>query len=613
MAYLIGVNLSNANLQSTILINADLSKANINHATFSGAVDGANLNAAQVQGAVFYFNHLTAKQIYTTASYQAHDLTGIQLLALGLRGTNFSDQNLTGASFNETALDEADFSHANLVNASFHFAQLFNVNLVGATLTNVDFGGAVLNGSDARGVAALNLSSAFRTTNLIHPDGHISGIDLKPDFFGSEQSLIVRNYQGVPLIPISVDDGVVTDTGSVVRLELDTNTWNSTISFAPGIPITLSGTLDLVFAAGTDVPAQFGRTFHLFDWTGVTPSGSFAVTNSQNWDLSHLYSTGDVMFIVAEPDTAILAAIGLLGLLATQLRTGSMRRIIARSISFARGAIPSCLVLVVWLIRASSAPAMFFSVNWIVGQFDHGDPLRLAGSRVILNMDTKAFDYQVYHGQDTITLWIPSELAVSLAVVGSDGEEMYPTLNRPDPYSISASFSFHNMSLATNQYLIYPSHWNFNVDGYSIEVLTAEPDLSARFLAGYGDPGSSVWPFEFQNSAVASWSGADLRYFATATFPTQSTAPGVNVSGSAIEISEPAGAILAAIALLGLFSIMPSKLRHKASTRITVKASGIVVTVALFTLWTVAGKEPDSVATWTKLVIRLCRHSRLCG
>jgi hypothetical protein len=52
--------------------------------------------------------------------------------------------------------------------------------------------------------------------------------------------------------------------------------------------------LDLTFAADVDVASQIGRTFDLFDWTGVTPTGTFNVTSPYTWSLSNLYTTGEV-------------------------------------------------------------------------------------------------------------------------------------------------------------------------------------------------------------------------------------------------------------------------------------------------------------------------------
>jgi PEP-CTERM motif len=82
-------------------------------------------------------------------------------------------------------------------------------------------------------------------------------------------------------------------TGTL-RLEFDANHWDSTISFQPGIPVTLGGTLELTFAPGVDIAAQSGRTIDLFDWTGVTPTGAFTISSPYSWNLSKLYTTGEV-------------------------------------------------------------------------------------------------------------------------------------------------------------------------------------------------------------------------------------------------------------------------------------------------------------------------------
>ena len=58
--------------------------------------------------------------------------------------------------------------------------------------------------------------------------------------------------------------------------------------------MTLGGTLELTFAAGVDVATQSGRTIDLFDWTGVTPTGAFTVSSPYTWNLSNLYTTGEV-------------------------------------------------------------------------------------------------------------------------------------------------------------------------------------------------------------------------------------------------------------------------------------------------------------------------------
>ena len=86
--------------------------------------------------------------------------------------------------------------------------------------------------------------------------------------------------------------------GGTLQLSFDAAPWNSKISFAPNIPVTLSGgVLDLKFAAGVDVGKQVGRTIDAFDWTDVNPTGSFTVTSLYHWDLSKLYTTGNITLL----------------------------------------------------------------------------------------------------------------------------------------------------------------------------------------------------------------------------------------------------------------------------------------------------------------------------
>jgi hypothetical protein len=63
--------------------------------------------------------------------------------------------------------------------------------------------------------------------------------------------------------------------------------------------VSLDGTLELAFVQPSDAKEQVGRTFDLFDWTGVTPSGSFSVASDYDWDLSRLYSLGQVTLLAA--------------------------------------------------------------------------------------------------------------------------------------------------------------------------------------------------------------------------------------------------------------------------------------------------------------------------
>jgi hypothetical protein len=162
----------------------------------------------------------------------------------------------------------------------------------GANLTNAN-----LSSADARGAnfQFATLTGA-NTSNLIQSNGHIAGLDLT-----TGASLVVRDYDGNPAaspptgpLPIVVDQHLATDATATLQLVFDADPWDSTISFAPGIPVALGGTLELAFAPGFDVATQSGRTIDLFDWTGVTPTGAFAVSSPYTWNLTNLYTTGEV-------------------------------------------------------------------------------------------------------------------------------------------------------------------------------------------------------------------------------------------------------------------------------------------------------------------------------
>jgi uncharacterized protein YjbI with pentapeptide repeats len=354
-----GQNLTNANFSFATLTGANLSGADARGAIFHLAtLSSANFTDADVRGASFGRDEvyrpnsgISLAQLYSTASYQAHDLTGIGLWGNNLAGANLASQNLTyadftnatltnanfsqanlsDASFSETTLTNANFTQANLTNANFSGslscddvncyvtpgADLSGANLSGANVTNANFSGydyclelscghivpgadltgANLSGADARGAnfQYATLSGA-NTSNLIQSNGRIAGLDLT-----AGATLLIRDYDGNPAVappagplPIIVEQHLAMDAAGTLRMVFDADPWDSTISFAPGIAVVLSGTLELTFAPGVDVATQSGRTIDLFDWTGVVPTGAFTVSSPYTWNLSNLYTTGEV-------------------------------------------------------------------------------------------------------------------------------------------------------------------------------------------------------------------------------------------------------------------------------------------------------------------------------
>jgi uncharacterized protein YjbI with pentapeptide repeats len=264
-------------------------------------------------------------------------LNGIGFRHNCLTAGNFVGQNLTNADFWSATLIDTDFSHANVTNASF----------ASAAPLSADFTGA-----DTRGAQYLNVSAAT-TTNLIWPNGRIEGLDLD----GGEL-LIVRDYDGdsryepaQPPIPITVDQHLAMGPGGTLRMVFQADAWNSTISFAPGIPVTLDGTLQFSFAADVNPASQVGRTFDLFNWTGVNPTGAFAVFSLYAWDLSDLYTTGEVtLTAIPEPSGFILATCALVATPATRRTTLLRRRCV---VAVAASALPR-------VVLAPAVPADIF-------------------------------------------------------------------------------------------------------------------------------------------------------------------------------------------------------------------------------------------------------------
>jgi hypothetical protein len=56
----------------------------------------------------------------------------------------------------------------------------------------------------------------------------------------------------------------------------------------------LDGTLELDFREGINATLQRGRSIRVFDWSGVQPQGSFEIDSPYLWDVTALYTTGEV-------------------------------------------------------------------------------------------------------------------------------------------------------------------------------------------------------------------------------------------------------------------------------------------------------------------------------
>ncbi|MCC7084490.1 MAG: hypothetical protein IT427_05740, partial [Pirellulales bacterium] len=100
-----------------------------------------------------------------------------------------------------------------------------------------------------------------------------------------------------PPLPIQIDQHFAMSADGTLQFLFEADAWNSTISFAPGIAVARGGVLALGFAPGVNIADQFGRTFDLFDWAGVSPTGAFSISSPYHWDLTELYTTGEVTLL----------------------------------------------------------------------------------------------------------------------------------------------------------------------------------------------------------------------------------------------------------------------------------------------------------------------------
>jgi uncharacterized protein YjbI with pentapeptide repeats len=310
---------------------------------------GLDLRGQDITGANFgYTTHqgFTKEQLYSTASYQAKNLTGIGLTDNDLTGWDLSGQDLTHGNLNWSTLSGVDMTGAivtgvglnDTTSRGFTREQLYSTasyqardlrgigmgnndltgwNLRGQNLSNADLGEA-LTGADLTGADLRNVQSVFAgaiTTNAILTDGEIQGLVISDG-----ETLLIRDYDGglrnpylFEQIPIAVLETATIGAGGSLEVLFEADDWGSTISFAASILVQLGGALELTFADDVNLTTQVGRTLRIFDWTGVAPDGQFEIRSPYVWDVSHLYTTGDVTLVaVPEPSVASTVLMGVM-------------------------------------------------------------------------------------------------------------------------------------------------------------------------------------------------------------------------------------------------------------------------------------------------------------
>ena len=261
--------LSGVKLDNCYLQGWDFSNKNLTNARFVDSdLRDADFRNAVIQGVRFYstenFNHwLTDTQLYSTASYQEGNLTGVQLENTDMSGWNLSNINLT----------DSRYHHSNLTGATF-------------------------NSTDTRNASSLTLiPNTPLTQNTIHPNGTLYGLNIPVT-----ESMRLWDYDPETPLPIHVTNELTIDPTGTLKIVVEDDHWGSTLTFESGIPVNLDGTLELLVDPDetANITSLIGSTFSLFDWTGVTPAGGFAqITTAAGlvWDTSTLYTNGNVTLL----------------------------------------------------------------------------------------------------------------------------------------------------------------------------------------------------------------------------------------------------------------------------------------------------------------------------
>ncbi len=161
-------NLSLADLSSAILQGADLKGAQLSMTTLKDAdlrgadLRGADLTLANLSNATL-FRATLGKAILSGATLSNADLGNADLSYATLLGATLSNAHLRATTIREADLQGVDLSEVNLYHADLQGADLSEANLSNANLSAVNLNGANLNGANLNG-ANLNGANLSETT-----------------------------------------------------------------------------------------------------------------------------------------------------------------------------------------------------------------------------------------------------------------------------------------------------------------------------------------------------------------------------------------------------------------------------------------------------------------
>ncbi len=195
---LTGIKFKDNFLNSWNFVNQNLTgvvfnRANLANADFTGAIiKEADFSSPTFPPPFYVYAPLTAHQLYSTASYASHDLSGVRLggVAIDLTGGDFTSQNLTNADLSGAILTNATFAGAMIKGASFSSttshgftaAQLYST----ASYANSDLTGILLANDDLTGwsFAKQNISNAWFYAAILN-NTNFAGAIIKGAYFDS--------------------------------------------------------------------------------------------------------------------------------------------------------------------------------------------------------------------------------------------------------------------------------------------------------------------------------------------------------------------------------------------------------------------------------------------
>ncbi|MFO0912666.1 MAG: pentapeptide repeat-containing protein [Pirellulales bacterium] len=353
------LNLEFARLRPFDLTGATFAQSNISNADFiTSNLSNADFTGATIAGARFG-SSIGLEQIYSTASYESGNLSGIDLSFAKLPGAQFAGQDLSFANLDSTVMTDSNLSGATLRGAYLPFTKLAGANLSGVQggffyfndftdtkfvnataitrmqdvhLVRTDFsyadlGGVTMNADDMTGAKFIGTNLAwasFYGQKISTADFSLADLRLATYDFSREQP-VLRNtilragdVNGFSLLPsdrmiirsggppVTVHDEFRMQTDSELVFRLTRRPDGPDMVIDMNVVPALAGNLTLEFSDEAKVYTLVNQTFQLFRWpVSLVPGNDFdhiRLPEHTLWNLSGLYSTGNAVFLGGDMD-----------------------------------------------------------------------------------------------------------------------------------------------------------------------------------------------------------------------------------------------------------------------------------------------------------------------